>query len=534
MLHPLWASTGRLIGIIARLDRLRALLWLLGIAAFTLIVPPALSELYGTQALRDEMAATMTNPAMTAMLGPGALERYTVGAMTAHQMLLITALVVGLMAILLVARHTRGDEEEGRLELIRSLPVGRLSWLGAVLVVQLAVFTLLASVTGFGLALLGVDSMDLEGSLLYGAVLGATGLVFAGVAAICAQLADSSRAAVGYAVAVLLLCYLARAVGDVGDMALSWLSPLGWVTKTSVYAANNWGPVGLLIALAMLLFLAAHGLNANRDMNQGLLPSRPGRPRASRFLQRPLGLVLRLQRAGLWAWAVGMYVLGISYGSILGDLERFLGNNEMLGQLLGEAEGVTITDQFIAMLMIVLALSATIPPLLTVHRLRGEEKKGRLDSLLAGAVSRSRLLGSYMVTGAGNGMLMLSMATLGLWTAGNAVLADGLPFGTLYGSAAAYVPAMLVMIGLSVLLTGWFPKLLQLNWLFLLYSFVVLYMGDLFQLPEWMRQLTPYGHVPRTPMEEMAPLPLIGLGVLALALTAAGFIGFNRRDLDAS
>ncbi len=45
----------------------------------------------------------------------------------AHQMLLLTAMAVGIMSILLVTRHTRADEEDGRIEMIRSLPAGRLA-----------------------------------------------------------------------------------------------------------------------------------------------------------------------------------------------------------------------------------------------------------------------------------------------------------------------------------------------------------------------------------------------------------------------
>src|SRR5699024_5065531 len=118
------------------------------------------------------MAETMENPAMTAMVRPGDLANYTVGAMTAHQMLLMTSLVVGLMSILLVTRRTRTDEEAGRIEMIRSLPVGRLSNLHATWLVLILTHVLLALVTGFGLFALGIESMDLEGSLLYGAALG--------------------------------------------------------------------------------------------------------------------------------------------------------------------------------------------------------------------------------------------------------------------------------------------------------------------------------------------------------------------------
>lgn len=532
MFNPLLSRTGRLIGFIVRLDRMRIPLWIVGIMFFTLIVPPVFTEIYATQQERNVMAETLANPAMTAMLGPGALDDYTIGAMTAHQMLLFTALVVGLMAILLVARHTRGDEEEGRLELIRSFPVGRLSWLNATLVVQFGMYALLALITGFGLYTLGIETMDLEGSLLYGAVLGATGLVFTGVTALFAQLSDSSRSTIGYSIAVLLISYLVRAVGDVNNETVSWLSPLGWVTKTGVYSENNWGPVVLMTVFALLLFVIANRLNAIRDLDKGFLPSKPGRSRASRFLQSPIGLVFRLQRTGFIAWAIGMYVLGASYGSILGDLESFLSNNELLGKMLSEADGPTMTDQFIAMLMTVIAIAATIPPLLAVNRLRGEEKQGRIDPLLSRAVSRDRLLVGYLTVAALNGYVMVSLAAIGLWSAGSASMENGLNLGTIYLAAISYYPAILVMIGIASFFVGCVPKLLNLNWLYLSYSFFVLYLGGMLQLPDWAKRITPYGYVPHAPVEEVTYLPFTILSVIAFSLIAAGFVGYRIRDME--
>src|SRR5699024_7616392 len=204
-------------------------------------------------------------PILTAMVGPGDLDHYTIGAMTAHQMLLLTAVVVGLMSILLVSRHTRANEEDGRIEMIRALPVGRLANVNATLLVLVIVNVLLTLVIGLGLYALGIESMGLEGSLLYGTALGATGMVFTGITAVFAQLSESSRGATGYSIAILLIAYLVRAIGDVGNEAWSMLSPLGWVTQTEAYSTNHWWPIMLMIGVSIILFIVANYLNAIRD-----------------------------------------------------------------------------------------------------------------------------------------------------------------------------------------------------------------------------------------------------------------------------
>ncbi|MGE7675370.1 ABC transporter permease [Lysinibacillus sp. NPDC094403] len=526
-----FANTGQLSRLIFRLDRTRVSLWIVGITLLTLIVPPAFESLYKTQQDRDTVTETMANPAITAMVGTGDLKNYTIGAMTAHQMLIITAVIVGLMAILLVTRHTRADEEDGLIEMIRSLPSGRLSYLNASFIVASGTFIVLALFIGFGLYVLGIESMDLEGSLLYGAALGGTGFIFVGVTAIFAQLSESSRGTIGWSVAVLLLAYLSRAITDISNEQLSWLSPLGWVSKAEVYSSNNWGPILLMLAFAILLFIIAIYLNSIRDLEQGFIASKPGKSNASRLLQSPIGLAFRLQRTGFIAWAIGLFILGASYGSIFGDLESFFKGNEMYQQLLQQEEGASLVEQFIPTLMVVISLIATIPPLLAMNKLRSEEKKGRLEHLLGRAVSRTKLIGSYLILAIVNSFVMISLTAIGLWAAGTAVVEHGLEFSMVYSSALVFYPAILVMIGITAVLNGFSPRLTHLIWFYLMYSFIVLYLGNLIQFPNWLGKLSPFGHVPHVPIEEATFMPLFLLSAIGVGLMIISFIGFRKRDI---
>lgn len=515
-----------------RLDRLRIILWLGGITFFTLIVPVSFVELYGSEAERAAMAETMANPAMTAMVGPADLTNYSLGVMTTHQMLLMTAAVSGLMSILLIAGRTRGDEESGRLELIQSLPVGRLAYLNGTILYSIVVSFSLALITGFGLAALNIAGMDLEGSLLYGAALGGSALMFAGVTAVAAQLSESTRGTIGISIAFLLAAYLFRAVTDISNESLSWLSPLGWVTKTEAYSANSWWPVLLMAGFSIMLFAAAGFLNAIRDLESGFLPSRTGRGKAGPFLQNTLGLAWRLQRTAMIAWACGLIIIGSAYGSVLGDMESFFAGNELMEQLIQPDTGLSLTESFLPMLMVVLSLLAAVPPMMAMNKLRGEEKKGRLDHLLGRTVSRHYLLGSFLLLALINGFVMLLLSATGLWAAGNAVMEEGLSFVMIFEAAIIYFPAIFVMVSFTVLLIGWFPKFTPLIWLYLIYSFVVVYMGGLFQLDEVFEQMTPFGHVPQPPVEEITFLPLLLLMAAGGIISAVGFAGFAKRDID--
>ncbi|WP_010098390.1 ABC transporter permease [Ornithinibacillus scapharcae] len=531
MISILYNKTGRLTRFILRRDRLRLPIWILGIAFFTFIIPGAFLELYPSQQERDIMAGTMKNPAMIAIAGPADFDHYTIGVMTAHQMLIFTAIVVGLMSILLVTRHTRADEEDGRIELIRSLPVGRLSTLNATIMVYVITYILLALIVGLGLFTLDIEGMDLEGSMLYGAVLGSTGVFFTGLTALFAQVSQSSRGTIGLSISVLIIAYILRAVGDVSNEKISWFSPLGLVTQTEVYSSNNWWPVLALCVASILLIVAAYYLNTIRDMGEGFLPSRPGRKHASIFLQSPIGLILRLQRTGLISWALGMFVMGVSYGSILGDLEAFFDGSQELQKMLVTEEGYSLIEQFLPMLMMVMAILAAIPAIMSINKLYGEEKKQRIEHVLGRAVSRTSLMRSYLVIASINGCVMLSLAAVGLWLAGSLVVTDGLEFSLVYGAAITYFPATLVMIGLATALIGWLPKKTSVIWIYISYSFFVLYLGKLFQFPEWVGKLSPFGFIPQVPMEEMDWLTTILLIVMAVIFSIIGMMGYSRRDI---
>lgn len=532
MSKQLFQHTTRLLLLILRRDRVRIPVWIISIVMTTIVIAVTFDDLYASESERQAIAETMKNPAMTAMVGPGyGLDYYTTGAMMSHQMLLFTAVAVAIMSILLVTRHTRADEEDGRIELIRSLPTGRLAHLQATIFVMFGTNILLFLLVGFGLYALRIDSLDLHGSLLYGAVLGATGIIFTAITALFAQIAENSRGTIGLSLAVLLLAYLMRAIGDIGNETLSLVSPLGLVLRSEVYVNNYWWPVLLTLGIAVILAIVAYYLNAIRDLESGFLPSKPGKKHASVFLQSPLGLMFRLQRTGLIAWAIGMFILGASYGSVFGDLESFFEDIDIMQEFLVQAEDFSLTEQFLSMLMTVMAIICTIPVLMSLLKLTSEEKKGRTEQLLSLSVSRPRLLASTLIIAVVTNFVMLSLSGIGLWSTATVVMEDGLDFTMIYQAAIVYFPAVLVMIGITALLIGWAPTYTGWIWVYLTFSFIVVYLGGLFDFPEWLGKLSPYGHIPQLPVEEADIGQLLAVTSVAIVFIVLGFIGYRKRDI---
>ncbi len=522
----------KLIRFTLRRERIVTPIWLISIIGFTVILAPALYEIYGSEAERQAMATTVNNPAMIAMMGPAyGIDNYTIGAMFGNMMLLWMAVVVAMMNIFFVVRHSRADEELGRLELIRSLPVGRLSKLSATLILAVVFNVIIAIFTGLGLAAMGIETIDLEGSLLFGAVLGVVGIVYAAITALFAQLASTSRGALGYSFTFLIIDYMVRAVGDISSETLARISPLGLSLRTQVYVNNYWWPIFILVAEAIVIGFIAFYLLSIRDMDSGMIPQRPGRKGASVFLQNYFGLSWRLLRNSVIAWSIGIFVIAAAYGSIFGDIEGFLASNEFFQQAFDTNGEGSLAEQFIPFLMTVTALISAIPVIMCALKIRTEEKHDYLDQIFARSVSRYKVITSYAVNAFISSALILFLNAFGFWLASSSVLDDPISFATFASASMVYLPTLWVMIGIALFLVAYFPSLTSLAWIYLLYSFLAVYFGQILDFPEWMSQLSPFGHVPHLPTDDMTWGAMIVLTMIAAALVVVSFVGYRRRDL---
>ncbi len=112
------------------------------------------------------------------------------------------------------------------------------------------------------------EGLPTAGSLAFGLSFTLLGFVFAGVALVAAQVSENTRVVYGAAGAVLGASFVLRAVGDIGDGTLSWLSPIGWAQKARPFAGERWWPFLFLVVAAVVLVAVAAAL---------LAPARPRR-----------------------------------------------------------------------------------------------------------------------------------------------------------------------------------------------------------------------------------------------------------------
>lgn len=522
-------GTWPLVRLVLRRDRVRLSVWLLGIAAVTGASAKSVSGLYGTAEKRAGYGATVQDSAVSRLMGGIPRDIDTLGGIISFEVTAVAAVAVALMVTFLVVRHTRGEEESGRAELVRSTVVGRHAALAATLVVSLLACVIL------GLLLAGVLTLadvDPGAAGMFGVGISAVGLVFTGVAAVAAQFARSGRTALGIGTGAVLVAYLVRGYGALDETWWTWASPFGWQDELRPFGDGaRWWPVGLSVAAAAVVLAVAAWLAAHRDFDGGLVAERPGSARAAASLGTPFGLAWRQQRGLFVGWGMGLLVLAMVFGGMSREVRTMIESNPEVAQvILGGIDDVVLG--YFAFVVNFLGVTVAAYAVVSALRLRHEEAQGQASNVLATGVSRLR----WAVSGIGVTVvcagLVLLLVALGIalthaWVDGEWGRVDDLVLATL-----ATAPAVLVLASAVFALHGWAPRWTPLAWVPVAWSFLDAYLGDLLDFPGWLRGLSPFRHLPLLPVEEFSLSPtLLQLG-LALALTGLGVVGLLRRDLD--
>jgi ABC-2 type transport system permease protein len=525
-----FAGTRALLRLALRRDRLALPFWLGGTLTALLATASAFAKLYPSALERAGLAASLSiNPGLKALTGP-LFNPFSTGGLTAWRLTGNIAVVLGLMNILLTVRHTRGEEESGRAELVGAASVGRYALLTSALVLMAAADVLFGVLVTLGLV---AQQQSVAGSAALGFSLALTAFVFAAIAAVTAQLTETTRSASGLAGLVLGLSYLLRAAGDVGNGVLSWLSPIGWAQQLRPFADERWWVFVLFLGVGAAGIAGAFALIQRRDLGAGLLATRPGRTAAGPRLAGPIGLAWRLHRGILIGWFVAYVVLGAAIGGVAKDVGSLLDSSPQLADAFRRlGGGVDIVDSYIAATLGIMGLVVSGYVIQALLRIRVEETSLRAEQVLGAAVSRWRFGLSHTLMAAAGSVVILAGGGLGFGLVHGARthdIASALP--KLLGSALAQVPAAWALGGLTLALIGLLPRGLGLAWAALGVCVFIAEVGQLLKLPRWVLDLSPFAHTPQVPAVAATAAPLIGLIVVGFALGVLGLVGLRRRDI---
>lgn len=490
-----------LLGQRLRRDRVQLILWIGGTAALAGAGFAGVQGSYGDEQERTALLATvMANPVILLFRGlpSGAGESQMVVFLLLPWLLLLAAM----MSTFLVVRHTRGDEEDGRLELISATPAAR--WLPTIATVihgAGANVVLGALVAAAFLA----NGAAAPGALLVGAACALIGIAFLGVGLVAAQLMPTSRGANSLSTWVLLGAFVLAGMGNAlgtpsDDLTrmqsswLTWLSPFGWAENTRAFDADAGWPIGLLALTAAVLIAGALVLHGRRDLGGAFIAERAGRATARPRLRSHLALVTRQATPSTVGWIVGGLLVGAlatALGAVVGDIG---GENPTVAAVLRKlGGGADLQTEMVVVFFTMLGILAACAGVQTVIRARQDEARGTAEIVLATPIARVRWLADYLVVALVALTLTLAAGVVGAALGGlSAPNAGALTRDALVAGAGQVLPAA-VFAGLTALVFVLAPRLtIGLGWTLVMLAALVGLFGPLVGMDQAIAAVSPF------------------------------------------
>lgn len=523
-----------------RRDWLQLSLWVLGALLLAVAGYGGVTQSYSTVADRQEvLAAVMANPVI--LMFRGLPSGTSVGAFFAFEDLPWLAMLAALMSTFLAVRHTRGDEESGRSELVAATPAARTLPLLATIVHGLAANVVLGAVVAAALIGTGFDA---TGSVITGAASAGTGIAFLGIGLVAAHLMRTSRGANALSVWLLVGAFLLRGIGNVAGTPTSdltrvdsswlvWLTPFGWAEQSRPYADDSFGPVALALAFGLVLAGLSVALQSARDLGAGFVAERRGRAHAHPALASSQALVWRLSWGSIVGWAVGGALTGILATTLSGLAGQVAGQNPAVQQVLEKiARAGDLDEAVITVFFTMLGVLAACAAVQTVARARQEEAHGTAEPVRAAAVGRMRWLADYVIVATCAVVLVTAAAMLAAFAGLAAGEAKPALYRVVVVTGLGQLLAASVFTALVALVFVLLPRAtIGAGWALVGVATVLGMFGPLFGMPEWATRFSPFAV---TPVVSHGDTDLRGMWWLLIAVVLAG-VGaptlMRRREL---
>jgi len=493
-------------------------------------------RIYKTTAERDALAAAYgSNKATSAPFGP-APQLQTIGGFTVFKISMTLMILGAVWGLLLSTRLLRGEEDEGRWELLLS---GQTTRRGAAVqaLSGLAVGLLaLWAVTAFITVLSGHSSsvhIAAGPSLFFSLAMVATACMFLGVVAFTSQLAATRRQAASFAAAFLGVAYAVRMIADagVGLHWMIWVSPLGWVEELQPLTSPQ--PLALLPIVVFTVTVAAAAVLCAgiRDVSASIVPDRSHSRPHLRLLLGPTGLAIRLMRATVIGWGVAIALSGLLFGLVAKSAGATISGSSVEQVLSKLGATGTGADAVLGVCFLMLAVLVAFVAAGQIVLARSEESGGRLDHILTRPVSRASWLGGRLVVAIA--VLLLGGVAGGIFAwFGAASEHTGVSFTTLVGAGVNLVPPAITILGVGVLAFGVRPRSTSVVVYGLLgWSLLLTIVGGIGAINHWILDTSVFHQMasaPAVPPHWVANAVMTAIGVGAALV--GGFM-FRRRDL---
>jgi ABC-2 type transport system permease protein len=533
--------------------RIAILGWGVGMGLATFEVQATVGSLVSTPAARATLVSLASSFAWNA--DPVAVD--TVGGYATWKVG-IFFLLVAIWPLMACSRLLRGEEERGSLDVLLSLPRGRLrvalEKLAAVWTALLLMGLLIALITFAGGKSFNAD-YSLSDALLFGLNLVLICGVFGSIALLLSQFTQERGTAAGVTGGLLLVFIVLDMVHRVipGTEWLSRLSPVYYYNLSKPLVPSygtNPGAMLVLLGLSVLLSGAALWLFVRRDIGATValpsflrLPERTVRPEQAlpvnawslrSVYARSLAKMAfptfwwTLGIAGFAAWMV------VVVKQIEGQLKTLSASSAFLKDLITKVGGgdVNFNANLLSALFVLLPLLLMAFAVTQANRWAADEEEGRQELVLATPQPRLTVLLARFgaLTTATVIIGVLTLAATALASAVSGLALDG---GNLAAATLSIIPLGLLMAALGYLFSGWLRTAVDtglLSFLLVIWFFIT-FIGPGLNWPDTTLRLSAFYYY-GTPLLHGLPLGdtlgVLAVGVVALALAS---VRFMRKDI---
>jgi len=498
----------------------------------------AFAASYTTDLAREKFAtAIASNPAVGILYGEVRRIETPAGYMV-YRTLPFLGVIGGLWALAATTRLLRGQEEDGRLELLLTGRNTLTSGLWETL--QGFAFSLLVAFVGCAILLVALgqsSKIDVSpsASIFFALAIFMPAIVFASVGALTSQLAATRRKAMVWGAVALAVLFALRSIGNV-IKSLDWLknfTPFGWTDKLHAVTGSAWIWLLPLFGLALLCILAAFYFAGQRDMGESIIPDNDtARPRY-RLLGSTFSFGFRLTRTSLFGWLISTIAISGLITGLAKTAINAVGDSNSLSKALGNITGgnsalalafIGFSGFFIALMLMIVAASG-------IGRIREDEAKGYLDNFLVNAVSRKKWLTERVLLLVCGITVICIIANTTSWIIARAQGFYISPFLFLGGGLNFMAPALL-MLGIGTLIFSIKPRWASWSlYAWIVWSFLIEMIGSVVTLSSriidtsLLRQVS---LIPAVPADWKLFSIVSSIGLVTFII---GLWLFDRRDL---
>ncbi len=497
-----------------------------------------LASAYPSQQAREAAAAGFTsNTGLIALVGrPHDLVR--VGDLAAWNTTMVMVMVGAIWGILVATKMLRGEEENGRWELLLTgqttarralcnVLAGLAISLSVLFVVSVAAFAAVGRMHSVG--------YSASSAVIFSLTIVSSIIAFASVGVLMSQLMPTRSRASSTAAAVFGVAFLVRALADVTNIPwLLTITPLGWAEKVAPIASNHIVWLFPLVTWSVILLGASVFLAGRRDLGTSVFADKDTAKPKLKLLDRPIAAAFRLTRANMFGWTAAM-----SFGALFLSLmaktagqafsettstQHFLGQLTHATQTVGAKQFLGIVFFMLMILLMCFAASA-------IHAVRQDEAQGYLDNMLVRHVSRlGWATGRVALVAASTvGAALLASAIIRLGLTGQGL---GISWQDILLSGVNMFAPVLFVLGIGVLSFGILPRFTSLiAYGVIAWSFLLQMISSGITVNHWILDTSIFQHIAFAPAASIR-WETWGIFVsLFVALSCVGIAAFIHRDI---